>query len=615
MRQKAQGKARMPTGRGRGGAAQEQHAAGGRGVAAQEHHGAGGFVGKRTEVLRRVRQMAREMVRRRESWVTRWKAIRDFELPYIGVFDGEEDISSRALRRDRHIYHGCAWQANQVFAAGVMSGLTPPSRRWFRLNFGRAEVASDTDVGRLLDQRIDIMNEVLEKSNFYTAVHSCYLELAFGQAPLAIFPDAKYGVRFEPYTVGTYAMECGADGTVDTFCTRFTMTAVQLAEKFGIDVLPDRVKSELTRGTGVSNQYKVVWFVARNPCANPERMGRQYLPFLSVYYLEDSGPDEVLYVGGFHEFPVVVARYQITGTEPYGKGPGTFAEGDAKSLQHMEKDYLTAVELAVKPPMTTTADNATKGVSLVPGGKTYVQQVDGVKPLFQVQMDLPALQQKIVDLEDRIKRAYSADLFLLLDQMEDKSMTAREVVERTQEKMQQLGPVVQRMQFEFLGRLIERVYNILDRAHVFPEPEDEELAATLAQEEIKIEYISPLAQAQKMGGLVNIEQAVGFLFQMAQADPMILQKLDTSETVNRYFEMVGAPAAIKRSDEEYEQIVEAQKQAQAQKEQETQAAQMVQMAAPAAQAAKNATEAAADGNPALQQLMGMDNMGAPQAAQ
>ena len=118
-----------------------------------------------------------------------------------------------------------------------------------------------------------------------------------------------------------------------------------------------------------------------------------------------------------------------------------------------------------------------------------------------------------------------------------------------------------------------------------------------------------------MGGLVNIEQAVGFLFQMAQADPMILQKLDTSETVNRYFEMVGAPAAIKRSDEEYEQIVEAQKQAQAQKEQEAQASQMVQMAAPAAQAAKNATEAAADGNPALQQLMGMDNMGAPQAAQ
>jgi len=565
------------------------------------------------DALRRVRQLAREMVRRRESYVTRWKAIRDYQLPFLGVFDGEEDVTSRALRRDRHIYHGCAWQSNQIFAAGVMSGLTPPSRRWFRLNFGRAELEDTSDVAKLLDQRIDIMNEVLEKSNFYTAVHSCYLELAFGQAPLAIFPDARYGVRFEPYAVGTYAMECGADGTVDTFCTRFSMTAVQLLEKFGKDVLPDRVQSELTRGTGVSNQYKVVWFVGRNPCADPTRLGRQYLPYVSVYYLEDSGPDECLYIGGFYEFPVVVARYQITGTEAYGKGPGWFAEGDAKGLQMLEKDYLTAVELSVKPPMTTTADNATKGISLVPGGKTYVQQVDGVKPLFQIQTNLQYLQQKIVDLEDRIKRAYSADLFLLLDQMEDKSMTAREVVERTQEKMQQLGPVVQRMQFEFLGRLIERVYNILDRAHVFPEPEDEELAAQLAQEEIKIEYISPLAQAQKMGGLVNIEQAVGFLFQLAQADPKILQKLDASETINRYFEMVGAPAAIKRSDEDYQKIVEAQQQAQAQKEQEAQAAQMVQMAAPAAQAAKNATEAAQDGNPALQQLMGMDNMGAPQA--
>ena len=564
------------------------------------------------DIMKKVRMKAREMVRRRDTYISRWKAIRDYQLPYIGIFDGEEDVSSRAVRRDRHIYNGCAFQANQIFAAGVMSGLTPPSRRWFRLNFGNKQLADNTDIGRLLDERIDIMNEVLEKSNFYTAVHSCYLELAYGQAPLAIFPDERYGVRFEPYTIGTYAMEAGADGTIDTFCQRFTMTAAQLAEKFGADCLPDRAKIELMRGTGISTQYKVIWFTAKNPMANPEKLGRSYLPYLSVYYLEDSAPSEFLYAGGFYEFPVVVARYQITGNEAYGKGPGWFVEGDAKGLQLMEKDYLTAVELSVKPPMATTAQNAVKGISLVPGGKTFVQQPDGVKPLFQINTNLQYLQQKIIDLEDRVKRAYSADLFLMLDQMADKSMTAREVVERTQEKMQQLGPVVQRMQFEFLGRLIERVYNILDRAHVFPEPDDEGLMQALAEEDIKIEYISPLAQAQKMGGLVNIEQAVGFLFQLAQADPMIFQKLDTNETVNRYFEMVGAPAAIKRPNDEYQKIVEAQQQKKAQAEQEARAAQMVQMAVPAAQAAKNATEAASDGNPALQQLMGMDGMGAPQ---
>ena len=177
------------------------------------------------EISRKVRQRVREMERKRLYYETRWKSIRDYQLPYIGIFDGEDDESSRAKRRDQHIYHGCAWQSNQIFAAGVMSGLTPPSRRWFRLSFGNEELADNSNVGKLLDQRIDIMNDVLEKSNFYTAVHSCYLELAYGQAPMAIFPDSRYGVHFEPYTIGTYALEAGPDGDITRFCRKYRMTA------------------------------------------------------------------------------------------------------------------------------------------------------------------------------------------------------------------------------------------------------------------------------------------------------------------------------------------------------------------------------------------------------
>jgi hypothetical protein len=194
---------------------------------------------------------------------------------------------------------------------------------------------------------------------------------------------------------------------------------------------------------------------------------------------------------------------------------------------------------------------------------------------------------------------------MMLDELSDKTMTAREVLERNQEKMAILGPVVQRMQFEFLGRIIERVYNILDRAHAFPEPEDPELAQMLQGEEIKIEYISPLAQAQKMSGLVNIEQAVAFAGQLAQFDQNILKKINWSEALNQYFALVGAPAAIKRSDDEYNEMVQAEQQAQAQAMQEQQAMNMIQAAAPAAQAAKNATDAANDGNPVLADLMGM----------
>ena len=554
-----------------------------------------------------IERMVSQLMDKRQTYEARWKEIRAFQLPYVGCFDGVDDETNAGNRKDTNVWHNCAWDSNQVFAAGVMSGLTPPSRRWFRLDFANSALKDNSELGRVLDERMEILADVLEKSNFYTAVHSCYLELAFGQAPLGIFPDAQYGVHFVPYPIGSYAMENGADGTVQMFCRRCKMSAVQLVDKFGMDNVPENIRNELMHGPGMKADHTVIWYVGANRSYDPGKLGNLYLPYVSVYYVEGAPEDEYLHVGGFHEWPVPVARYLITGNESYGKGPGWFAEGDAKVLHLLEKDKLTMVELTVKPPVVADDALGIKGINLVPGGKTFVQQKDAVTPLFQVQGNLDHLREVVIDVTTRIKRAYSADLFMMLDQQE-KSMTAREVLERTQEKMNILGPVVQRMQFEFLGRIIERVYNILDRAHVFPESEDEEMAAFLREQEIRIEYISPMAQAQKMSGLVNIEQAVAFVAQIAQFHQDVLDKVNWSESVNRYFDMLGAPAAIKRTDDEYEAIQQQKQEMAAKQQQMQEAAAMAEMAAPAAQAAKNATEAAKDGNPALQQLFGMNNM-------
>lgn len=557
---------------------------------------------KKSDIAARVKAL----VNKREPYMTRWREIRKYQLPFVGQFDGEDDESTAANRKDTKIYHGVSWEANQIFAAGIMSGLTPPNRRWFRMVFDNEELADNTDLGQILDERMNLINAVLERSNFYTAVHACYLELAFGQAPLGIFPDSKLGVHFVPYPIGSYAMETGPDGTIEFFCRKYKMSARQLVDKFGAENVPEMIRQELENGSpGLKANHTVVWYVEPNKNADPQKMGGEYLPYISVYYVEGSEENEFLYIGGFYEFPVPVARYLITGNESYGKGPGWFAEGDSKALQLMEKDRLVAIELSVKPPMQATPDMANKGINMIPGGKTYRMGQDKVEPLFDVGANLQHLESAIEQQVERIKREYNANLFMMLDELADKQMTAREVLERNQEKMAILGPVVQRMQFEFLGRIIERVYNILDRAHAFPEPQDPELAQMLASQEIKIEYISPLAQAQKMSGLVNIEQAVAFAGNLAQFDQTILKKLNWSETLNQYFALVGAPAAIKRTDDEYNELVQQEQQQMAQMQQEAQAAQMIQAAAPAAQAAKNATEAANAGNPVLQQLMGM----------
>lgn len=559
---------------------------------------------KQTLDRKKVQKRISQMFEYRENFVKRWKEIRDHQLPYLGEFDDTQDLINPARRRDLNIYNDVAWEANQIFAAGVMSGLTPPSRQWFRFSFSNKQLSEHSEAATIIDERMEITIDVLAKSNFYNAIHNVYMEFAFGQCPLGTFPSEK-GVTFIQFPIGTYAIDVGADGRVNTFARKYQMTAIQLREQFGEANLPKNVLDVIKNDSAVySTMFNVYWLVEPNPNV-AEKEGRQYMPFRSIYWVDGSQDDEWLYIGGCKEFPVPVARYQVNGLQPYGKGAGWYVEGDSKVLGLYEKDSAALAELIIKPPMQSSEDVLQKGVNLIPGGLTITNGQGVVSPLFQVRAEaITVIQNKIEKIERSIKRSYNSDLFLMLDQLDKGQMTAEEVIKRTQEKLQQLGPVVERLQYEFLSPIIERVYNILDRAQIFP-PIPPDLEKVLEGGEVKIEYISPLAQAQKMSGLVNIEQAVAFIAQLAQMYPEVKAKLDPLKTVDSYFEKLGAPATIKKTNEEVEMMIKQQQEAEQKQAQMQQAALIAQSAAPAAQAARNLTEAARDGNPALQEWLGM----------
>ena len=556
---------------------------------------------------KRLMRRIKELYDNRVQYEERWKEIRDFQLPFVGDFDNTADKTNPARRRDLKIAHGVAWQACQVFAAGIMSGLTPPSRQWFRFAYKRPELNMNVEAMKVLDQRQEIVAYVLAKSNFYNSVHSCYMELPFGQAPLGVFYDAQNGVRFQAMTVGTYALGVDGFGKVNTFARRYEMTLRQIVDCFGVESLPENMRDLAENENQLAKKYTVCWIVEPNDDRLPDKIDRLNMPYRSIYWLEKSEEKEFLYIGGFEDWPVPTGRYLVSGLEAYGRGPGWFAEGDSKMLQLLKKDYLTAVELQIKPPMKGSAQLLNNGgINLIPGGLTPIsdQVNQSVEPLFNVNLDLNAARETIINTEDSIKRAYSADLFLMLDNLDNNRMTAREVMERTQEKLQQLGPVTERMQDEFLNVIINRVYNIIDRAGGFP-PIPDELVDVLSEADIEVDYISPLAQAQKMSGLVNIEQGIAQVAQMAQIWPEVVKKVDPLNTISKYFEMLGAPAIMQRSNEVVEQMIAAEQQEMQRQQQLQEGIAMAQAAAPAADAAKNLTEAANDVNPALSSWLGV----------
>lgn len=539
------------------------------------------------------------LFQQQKQYLEIWKDIRDYELPYDGVFD--DDQPGKPNLHDDNIYSNVAGMARDIFAAGIQSGLTPPSRKWFRYTLADMTLNENTMVKRVLDQRCDITEYVFAQSNYYNSAHTVYRELPYGQAPLGIFANAK-GITFANYPIGTYALGTNGYGVVDVFARKVKMTAAQIIAQFGFENCPQFIQSVKDRTGGYTEWYTVNWLVEKNDDADENKLGARHMPYRSVYWAD--GADTMLAVSGFEEWPLPVARYDVKGLEAYGIGPGWNALPDSRMLQKMELDAILATELGVKPPLQGPTE-LQGTVNLFPGAYTpNTDPNNAVRPLYQGQLDIGTLEAKIMRVEDRIKRAYSTDLFLMLDQLDRGQMTAQEVLARNQEKLQQLGPVVERLQNEFLNLVIERVYNILDRNGIFP-PIPPEVADMLEGQEIKIEYLSPLAQAQKMSGVTAIEQGIAFTGQVAQLDPSVLARVNLSDAVAKYLDRIGVPATMIRSDEEVEQLMQAQ-QAEAEKAQaQAEMAAQVQQAAPLAQAAKNLTDAANDGNPALRELMGM----------
>ena len=162
-------------------------------------------------------------------------------------------------------------------------------------------------------------------------------------------------------------------------------------------------------------------------------------------------------------------------------------------------------------------------------------------------------------------------------------MTATEVLQRNEEKMRLLGPVLGRLQSELLQPLIERTFSILLRAGVFQQAPD-----ILQGQDVDIEYVSPLAKAQKSGDLNAVMRGIEIFGAMSQFAP-VLDYLDADGLAKYVQNTLGLPAKVMRSDGQVRQIRKQRAEAEAaamQQQQMMEEAKALGQAAPMVKAVK-----------------------------
>ncbi len=512
----------------------------------------------------------------RSTWMGQWMEVSANLLPVNGRYFISD--RNRGFKRFNNIYDSTATKSLRILSAGMMSGMTSPSRPWFRLTITDQDLMAYQPVKVWLNAVTDLVGDVMAKSNMYRVLHTMYEELgAFGTAAALIAEDYNDVIRLHPFTIGEYAISTDFAGNVTTLYREFDKPVGAVVKEFGLENCSSVVRSAYQRGA-LDQWVTIVHAIEPRSDRDSSKKDALNMPWKSVYFERASTNRKVLRESGYKTFPCICPRWQTVGGDIYGVSPAMEALGDIKGLQAQEFRKLLATDYMSNPPIQVPSSMKNRETELFPGGVNYYDAQAGsigIKTAYEVNLNIQALLESQNDIRQRINGAFFADIFMMISGQDTARMTATEVAARNEEKMLMLGPVVERLNNELLDPLVETIFERLLTSGMLPTPPEE-----LEGHDLNIEYVSMLSQAQKAVATNSIDRFVGNLGQIAQLRPDVLDKFDPDHWADIYSDKLGIDPELIISNDQVALV--RQQRAQAQQRAQQQEAMMG-----ASQAAKN----------------------------
>ena len=473
----------------------------------------------------------------RSSWDGHWKELAQYVLPRSSRFLTTD--RNRGDKKHNRIYDNTATRALRTLSAGLMAGMTSPARPWFRIATVDRDRMQSQAVKEWCYDVTTLMLRIFAVSNTYRALHTIYDELGlFGTGCDIVMPNFNNVIHHHPNTAGEYAIFTDDFGIPCGMYREFDYTVAQLVKKFGKENCSRAVQNLFDRGgKGLDAWVTVLHAIEPRDQRDYSRIDNKNMPFASCYIEIGADSDRILSESGFRYFNALCPRWTTTGTDIYGTSAAMDALGDIKQLQQQQLSKSEAIAYKVKPPLQAPVAFKELAHNLFPGGMSFVDSAtaqQGIRTAFEVNLDLSHLLEDIHDVRGRIDRAFYADLFLMLANDPVGQKTATEIAERHEEKMLMIGPVLERLHNELLDPLIDITFAECAEAGILPQ-----IPPELEGQDLKVEFVSVLAQAQRAIGANGLDRYIGTVSAVASVKPDILDKLNVDELADYYADILG----------------------------------------------------------------------------
>lgn len=525
---------------------------------------------KASEILTRCEQMKQS----RYNWETQWQSIVHFVRPTSSDFNrtltpGEE--------RNNRIYDGTARFACIALAAGLQSYLTNAADRWFNIQVrGMRELANDHGAMGWLEEVSDIIFAEYnrEEANLAPSLHEAYLDLgAFGTTLLNQEWHGDGHLLFRTFPLANCWIDENADGEVDTVARQVCYTTRQLFQRFGEDKLPREVHE--AREKQPHREWPVIHFVSPRTDRNPYKKDKGNKPFASCWVL--CATKTLLEEGGYDEMPYHVPRWAKLAHEIYGRSPAMECLPSIRMLNAMKKTTIRAAQKIVDPPLQATSDGFVMPIVTTPG--SIIFREPGTEPMIplETRANIPVSLEMMESEKAFINQCFFFDWFV--SELKKERQSVPEIYMRKEEKLQQLAPVVNRLEAELLGPMLIRSYNLLSAAGKLPPA-----PPALDGRTLKLSFVSPASRAQLATKAAAVNQWLQAVIPMAQVNPSVLDRANFDEVAESLADWGNVPRRVVRSDAEVASL-------RSQREQEEQAAAMAGAAEPVSKAVLNVAQA------------------------
>ena len=507
----------------------------------------------------------------RENWQNHFQELADYMLPR------KADIvrkRSKGEKRMEQIFDGTALQAVDLLSASLHGMLTSGATPWFHLAMKDEDVGRTDEVQAWLEDTSTRMIRAFNQSNFETEIHEMYVDLVvFGTGCMFVEMEGNQ-LRFSTRHISEYHIAENQYGLVDTVFRKYKISARQAVLRFGYDDVTDYIRKvydkkpddEVTMLHAVTPRYE----------RDSSKMDSANMPFASVYICMESKMP--ISIKGFQEFPYVVPRFLKATGETMGRSPAMVALPDVKMLNLMSKTIIQAAQKQIDPPLLVPDDGFILPIRTNPGGLNFYRagSRDTITPL-NVGANIPIGLQMEEQRRMAIRSAFYVDQLLSGGNV---NMTATEVVQRQEERMRVIGPVLGRLMNEMLRPLIDRTFALMLRDEMLAQPPE-----VLQGRDVDIDYVSPLARAQKSSSLNNTMKALEILLPLGQSFP-VGDHVDPDGLVRHITDALGVPKTVLNSESQIQQTREARAQQQAQMAERQSEQEDVYTAAQAAQAVR-----------------------------